>query len=184
MKERFIISDGMSQVVILHLPGPLILYYSSSCCDDHTLIPLLLHNCNFATVMSHNVSIWYAGYLVCDSQRGCDTQVENHCPPAALRCTGVCLSYFLLSPRQQVLFSIKEALPGKGRVSYLWMSGLWTTSTVRNNAGFSCLCWVLLRDQEVAPFSCHQLEGRKSIPAPTLNMDLWDPCYHETYLLQ
>ena len=33
---------------------------------------LLLCNCNFATVMNHNVNIWYEGYLIWDPQ------VENH----------------------------------------------------------------------------------------------------------
>lgn len=28
-------------------------------------ILLLLHNCNFATVMNHNANICYAGYLIC-----------------------------------------------------------------------------------------------------------------------
>ncbi|ERE68548.1 hypothetical protein H671_7g17857, partial [Cricetulus griseus] len=31
-----------------------------------TLFLLLLHNCNFATVMNHNVHIEYAGYLIGD----------------------------------------------------------------------------------------------------------------------
>lgn len=34
---------------------------------NHKII-LSLH----ATVTNHNVSIWYAGYLICDFQRGCD----------------------------------------------------------------------------------------------------------------
>ena len=32
-----------------------------------------------ATVMSCIVNIWYAGYLICDSQEGLDPQVENQC---------------------------------------------------------------------------------------------------------
>lgn len=45
----------------------------------------LLHNCIFADVMNHNISIRYAGYLisvsherVVEPQRGHDPQVENH----------------------------------------------------------------------------------------------------------
>jgi hypothetical protein len=40
------------------------LYYSSSYCGDptnHKIISLLLHYCNFATVMNRNENIWYAG---------------------------------------------------------------------------------------------------------------------------
>jgi hypothetical protein len=34
---------------------------------DHSqeLVSLLLYNCNFATVMNHNISILHAGYLTC-----------------------------------------------------------------------------------------------------------------------
>ena len=41
------------------LPSATALYYSSSCCGDPQPGDyfLLLHNCNFATVMSHNVNI-------------------------------------------------------------------------------------------------------------------------------
>ena len=34
----------------------------------HEIIFLLLHTCNFATVMNHNVKIWYVCYLICDPQ--------------------------------------------------------------------------------------------------------------------
>jgi len=50
--------------------------YTSSCCGDPPnckIILLLLHYFNFANVMNSNVNIWYAGYLICDSQ------IENHC---------------------------------------------------------------------------------------------------------
>jgi hypothetical protein len=33
---------------------------------NHSIISLLLHNCNFPIVMNHNVNIWCAGYLICD----------------------------------------------------------------------------------------------------------------------
>ena len=49
---------------------------------NHKIISLLLHNCSFATVMNHNVNIWYAGYLIYDpppKKRGCDLQVKHHC---------------------------------------------------------------------------------------------------------
>ena len=46
---------------------------------DHKVILLLLHNCNFTTVMNCNVNVWDTGYLICDSQRGRDPQVENCC---------------------------------------------------------------------------------------------------------
>jgi hypothetical protein len=29
--------------------------------------------------MNHNVNIWYAEYLICNTKRGHDTQVENYC---------------------------------------------------------------------------------------------------------
>jgi hypothetical protein len=34
----------------------------------HTITLLLLHKCNFATVMNHNVNIWHAGYLIDDPE--------------------------------------------------------------------------------------------------------------------
>jgi hypothetical protein len=34
------------------------------------IILLLLYNCSFATIMNHNVNIWYIGYLICDSPKG------------------------------------------------------------------------------------------------------------------
>ena len=37
------------------------------------------HNCDFATVMNHNVNGRYAGALIRDSCGGWDPQVENHC---------------------------------------------------------------------------------------------------------
>ena len=42
------------------------------------LFSLLLHDCNFATVVNCNVNIWYAGYLIFSSLRGLNPQVENH----------------------------------------------------------------------------------------------------------
>ena len=42
------------------------------------LFSLILHNYNFATIMNHNINIWYIGYLVFNPQRGRDPQVENH----------------------------------------------------------------------------------------------------------
>lgn len=30
------------------------------------IIQLLSLHCHFTTVMNHNVTIWYAGYLICD----------------------------------------------------------------------------------------------------------------------
>jgi hypothetical protein len=33
---------------------------------NHTINWLLLHNCNFAAVMNHNVNIQYAGYVTWD----------------------------------------------------------------------------------------------------------------------
>ena len=44
---------------------------------NHEIILLLLHNCNFATVMNSNVNIWLAGCLICDPQRGHDPRAEN-----------------------------------------------------------------------------------------------------------
>jgi hypothetical protein len=50
------------------------------------LFSMLLQNCNFSTVMSHNINTWYVGYLIfnpCERvvwppQRGHDPWVENH----------------------------------------------------------------------------------------------------------
>ena len=48
------------------------------------LFPFLLHNCNFATLFSHKVNIWYAGYLIRNSyvssfnpKRDCDTLLRH-----------------------------------------------------------------------------------------------------------
>ena len=45
----------------------------------YNIISLLLPNCNFATVMNHNINTWCAEYLICDPQRVHNPQVENHC---------------------------------------------------------------------------------------------------------
>jgi hypothetical protein len=46
---------------------------------NHTVISFLLHNCNFVTVMDHNVNIWYTRYLIFNaSQRGHCPHVENY----------------------------------------------------------------------------------------------------------
>ena len=37
---------------------------------NHKIMSLLLNKCIFATVMSHNINIWYSGYLICGPQRG------------------------------------------------------------------------------------------------------------------
>lgn len=48
---------------------------------SHKSIPLPLHICKIATIMNCNVGIWYAGYLICQSQMGHDPQIENPwCP--------------------------------------------------------------------------------------------------------
>lgn len=41
----------------------------------HKIISLLLHD--FATVMTHNVNVWYRGYLIYDTQMGHNPQVKN-----------------------------------------------------------------------------------------------------------
>jgi hypothetical protein len=48
----------------------------------HKIISLLLHNWNFATVLNHNVNIWYAENLICDP---CERVVE---PPKGSPPTG------------------------------------------------------------------------------------------------
>ena len=60
---------------------------------NHKIISLLLHNCNFVTVINHNVNIWYAGYLTWDSQRGQDRQVEKCC---SRECHLMYKSYWLI----------------------------------------------------------------------------------------
>jgi hypothetical protein len=42
------------------------------------LFLLLFQNCNFATVLSHNVNIWCARYLIWDLQKDHNPEVENH----------------------------------------------------------------------------------------------------------
>lgn len=55
------------------------------------IIPLLLYNSNFDTVMKSNTVIWYTGYLIGDPlvipvvSWGHDPQAENHVP----RCSTV-----------------------------------------------------------------------------------------------
>ena len=44
---------------------------------NHTTIPLLLNTCNCDAFINHNANIWYAGYLICDPQRGHDSRVEK-----------------------------------------------------------------------------------------------------------
>ena len=47
-----------SRAVVSNLPNAVTLEYGSPCCGDPPttrLFSLLLHNCNFATVMNHNV---------------------------------------------------------------------------------------------------------------------------------
>lgn len=45
--------------VLPNVPDIVTLYYSSLCCGDpnHKTILLLLHNCDFATIMNGNVNI-------------------------------------------------------------------------------------------------------------------------------
>jgi hypothetical protein len=35
---------------------------------NHDIIWLLLHNCNFSTIMNHNINIWYVGYIIGNSK--------------------------------------------------------------------------------------------------------------------
>ena len=47
--------------------------------SNHKIILLLLHVFNFATIMNHNINIWYARYMICNPQSGCVPQIENCC---------------------------------------------------------------------------------------------------------
>ena len=47
------------------------------------LYSLLLHNCNFATVVNSNTNISYSGYLIWDPGGGHNPQAENHCPKSS-----------------------------------------------------------------------------------------------------
>ena len=69
-----------SKSVLLNLTNVVTLQYISSCCGDpsHQIILLLYHNCNFATLMNHNVNICDAGYVIFYPQGGHNSQVENH----------------------------------------------------------------------------------------------------------
>lgn len=46
---------------------------------NHKIISLLLHNCNFGSVMNSNVDIWCAVYLIFDTKRCHDIQTGSHC---------------------------------------------------------------------------------------------------------
>lgn len=48
------------------------------------LFPLPLHHCHFATVINLNVSVWYAGYLMCDQ---CERILLTTTPPKGSRPT-------------------------------------------------------------------------------------------------
>ena len=44
---------------------------------SHKIILLILHNCDFATVMNHIVNIKYSGYLICDTKRSHTPQLST-----------------------------------------------------------------------------------------------------------
>lgn len=65
--------SGMDTLFLIIKTSALMLWIFNTVLHDvaipnHKIIPLLLCNCNFVTVMSCNVNIWYAGYLVYDSK--------------------------------------------------------------------------------------------------------------------
>jgi hypothetical protein len=69
----------------------------------HNIISLLLHSYNFATVINHNIKIWYTGYLIPDTierilqiTRGHDLQVKNHCSTTGYISALVLLRQFTL----------------------------------------------------------------------------------------
>lgn len=41
------------------------------------IILLLVHNCNFVTIMDQNANIWYEGDLICDPQRVQKPQIDT-----------------------------------------------------------------------------------------------------------
>lgn len=54
------------------------------------LFSLLLDNCNFSTVISHNVNIWYEGHVICDPYEKICSYVYIHtcvCVRACITCT-------------------------------------------------------------------------------------------------
>ena len=67
------------------------------------ILSLLLRNCNFATVMNHIVNIWYADYLICDSQRGLDPQIETCWASESKHINGLRFDRETLSPLFSVL---------------------------------------------------------------------------------
>ena len=61
-KGQLAVINKASRPAVLNLPSAGTLPYSSSCCGDpppnHKIILLILHNCNFATVMNYNANIF------------------------------------------------------------------------------------------------------------------------------
>jgi hypothetical protein len=77
---------------VLNLPNASALSYSSSGCGDpapnYEIILLLLHNCNFATVMNYNVNIGDTGHLICNPCGGHAPQVGLSAFPSCYFETG------------------------------------------------------------------------------------------------
>ena len=69
---------SLSCLMVLKLPNAVIFYAVPHVVmtPNNTFILLLLHTCNFANAVNHNVTIWYAGHPICG---GCNWQTENHC---------------------------------------------------------------------------------------------------------
>jgi hypothetical protein len=90
----------VSKPVVLNLLNGETLQYSSSfvVTPNHKMISLLLHNCNFVTVMNHNVNIWYEGYLRCDIP-----QTEKSCSVLSLMGTFTDLFLLFVGPTRNKL---------------------------------------------------------------------------------
>lgn len=85
-----------------HLPNA----EAFSCCGGPPtviLFSLLLHDCNFASVMNHDVNTWCAEYLnpsekVVWPQRGCDPQVQNHWPIVSGQVASPIMTIYFFKP--------------------------------------------------------------------------------------
>jgi hypothetical protein len=56
-----------------------------------TLLSLLVRNCNFATVVTSDVNIRWAEYLISKPQRGHDPQLASSCVTVKLEARQACV---------------------------------------------------------------------------------------------
>lgn len=73
LSEKLIGSQSITNPAYLCQRFSTFLILVTSCCpDSKPYYFLLYHNCNFGTIMNHNVDIQYTGYLICKPCGGFD----------------------------------------------------------------------------------------------------------------